>query len=261
MQESVFVQKNQEDGENIEQSSEESNPTNDDNAVVKNVNGHVEASSDQEESNDGIEIVQVIELKKPVTGSDLYQQYKELILSDFNDEEKIIYLNKIVKKVEEILEMDGDYLDTQVFLSIVEASMSDFLDCKTTEAKKIVLSNFFDELRLDNIKRKAKKALKEERMKVRAQYLEEKKINKKIPIPPILSAKQKVKNDAQIKKLSKQIVKLQKQHDKYEQKELSLDELNDDCSTYIQQTSIAKKVCAHLIFSSQKCSLLINAYS
>ena len=194
------------------------------------------------ESSDEIAILQEIEPKKSPTGLELFVQYKDLIMTDFNDVDKEEYWKKIDGKVKQIQELDDKYLDSSAFLALVEASMSDFLDCKVDEQRKAVLIDFFNELRVDNTRKLANKKRREEQLKAREEYREKKKVDPKTRPPEFITNKADRRRKALLAKLNKDVVRLQKQHDRYEQKELTLDELEDDYSPYVMQTSIVKKV-------------------
>lgn len=87
-----------------------------------------------------------------------------------------------------------------------------------------------------------KKQIKEQKLQELEQYKEAKKENPKTRVPACLSKRESAKKQNLIRKLAKEIGKLNRQLDKYEKKELTLDELDDEESSFIKEDSIRKKI-------------------
>ena len=192
-----------------------------------------------------IEVIKEVYADVPAikTGQELKIMFEKLIHEEFAQdqswkESKIALINGIIK---EILELKSDYIESQHFCNLTSAFAEDLLDAPNT-AKLIRLADYIDELRSELHRIKSNKESRERMIKLIAEFNEQKKVNPSLKPPQELTKKENKKKEAKIKRLRKKMVKLQKQLDKYQNKELSLEDLDDDHSSWVMETSIQRQI-------------------
>ena len=229
-----------------------------DNVVNNHINndGQVENSNAIDadgtvENDEDVSIVQEIPGKVVVkTGHELLELIRQLVMDSLSDseQEKEAWIKKIVDKVEEIelfyqfTEKNLQYKESALFKTLTAAHIEELIDCKTDENKKYVLTTYFDELKDDLAKYRNKKQIKEQKLQELQQYKEAKKENPKTSVPASLSKRESAKKQNLIRRLIKEIGKLNRQLDRYEKRELTLDELDDEESSFIKEDSIKRKI-------------------